>query len=108
MTDNEYVATAAAEKRLREVLAARIHGDIDALADAMLSGTRIEYKPRQKAVIVTMTLPDTAEPAAPLAKPEAPDEPMAQSLPAAAPAPAPGIGTLRFAVNEDDENIYAE
>lgn len=60
---NEYVATAAAEKRLREVLAAKLPypTDADAIAELLLSGeVGIEYKPRAKAVLITLPLPDKA------------------------------------------------
>ena len=58
----DYVATAAAEKRLREILAARFgEHDIEDLAQALLSSdVQIEYKPRLKAVLVTIPLPDKA------------------------------------------------
>jgi hypothetical protein len=63
---NDYVATAAAEKRLREVLAARLGRDydIDEIADALLADTKIEYKARAKQVGITLDLPDKATPKA--------------------------------------------
>ena len=64
MSENDYVATAAAQKRLREVLTVAFkHTDdafIDSLADALLSHAGIEYKPRAKAVLITLELPDKA------------------------------------------------
>lgn len=71
MSDNEYVATAAAEKRLREVLADRLAGvceedrggvTADNLTYILLDGAKIEYKPRTKTVLISLTLPDTAKP----------------------------------------------
>lgn len=63
MTDNDYVATAAAEKRLREVLAAEpafTQELADAIADSLLAGAKIEYKARAKQVTITLDLPDKA------------------------------------------------
>lgn len=63
---NSYVATAAAEKRLREVLGANdiarflTDNQLDAVALALLDNAKIEYKPRLKAVLVTLPIPDTA------------------------------------------------
>lgn len=60
MSDSsEYVATAAAEKRLREVL-----GDLatDALVARLCEGVKVEYKPRLKSVVLTVGLPDAATP----------------------------------------------
>lgn len=71
MTDNDYVATAAAEKRLREVLADRLadvceedRGGVtaDNLTYILLNGAKIEYKPRTKTVLISLALPDTAKP----------------------------------------------
>ena len=64
---NDYVATAAAEKRLREVLTARLGeyceedtGGVtaDNLAYILLSGAQIEYKSRAKQVVISLDLPE--------------------------------------------------
>ncbi len=62
-TENEYVATALAEKRLREVLNDRLPQDssvVDALAVVLLDGAEIEYLPRKKAVSIRLRIPETA------------------------------------------------
>lgn len=62
MPENEYVATAAAEKRLREVLADRLPGasvsNVDDLATVLLDGSEIDYKPRTRKVTISLTLPE--------------------------------------------------
>jgi hypothetical protein len=64
VSENDYVATAAAEKRLREVLADRLPGasttNVEGLALALLNGSKIEYKARAKQVTITLDLPDKA------------------------------------------------
>jgi hypothetical protein len=64
LSENDYVATAAAQKRLREVLAGQFAypTDSDAMADVLLSAptVKIEYKARAKQVVITLDLPDTA------------------------------------------------
>ena len=64
MSENEYVATAAAQKRLREVLTGYLgHIDsriVETFADALLAVAQIEYKPRAKAVLISLPLPDKA------------------------------------------------
>lgn len=62
MSDNDYVATAAAEKRLREVLDDRLPGGfhVEDIAVALLAGAKIEYKPRTKQVLISLDLPDKA------------------------------------------------
>lgn len=64
MSENDYVATAAAEKRFREVLAARFPNHtldlIEELAARLLADTKIEYKARAKQVTITLDLPDKA------------------------------------------------
>lgn len=64
MSENEYVATAAAQKRLREVLTGYLgHIDdriVETFADALLAVAQVEYKPRAKAVLITVGLPDKA------------------------------------------------
>lgn len=64
MSENEYVATAAAQKRLREVLTGYLgHIDsriVETFADALLAVAQVEYKPRAKAVLITLPLPDKA------------------------------------------------
>jgi len=56
---SEYVATAAAEKRLREVL-----GDLatDDLVKALCENVQVEYKPRLKAVVLTVPIPNGSTP----------------------------------------------
>jgi len=68
MTDNDYVATATAEKRLREVLAERFGGSdgIDGgelayrVGDVLLAVAEITYLPRKKSVSITLRIPETA------------------------------------------------
>lgn len=64
MSENEYVATAAAQKRLREVLTGYLgHIDsriVETFSDALLAVAQVEYKPRAKAVLITLPLPDKA------------------------------------------------
>ena len=60
MSDSsDYVATAAAEKRLREVL-----GELatDELVARLCEGVKVEYKPRLKSVVLTVGIPDAATP----------------------------------------------
>lgn len=67
-TENDYVATATAEKRLREVLAERLGGpdSIDGgelayrLGDILLAVAEITYLPRKKSVSITLRIPETA------------------------------------------------
>lgn len=68
MSENEYVATAAAQKRLREVLTAAYEGldvHVETLADVLLENAKIEYKARAKQVVISLDLPDTATTAQP-------------------------------------------
>lgn len=63
MSENEYVATAAAQKRLREVLGGYL-GHIDSritetFADALLAVSKVEYKSRAKQVVISLDLPGT-------------------------------------------------
>lgn len=64
MSENDYVATAAAQKRLREVLTGYLgHIDdriVETFADALLSVATIEYKSRAKQVVISLDLPDKA------------------------------------------------
>lgn len=64
MSENDYVATAAAEKRLREVLSARMQYHTEALVEEiavlLLDGAQIEYKSRAKQVVISLDLPDKA------------------------------------------------
>lgn len=66
MTDNDFVATATAEKRLREVLAARFPhhtgGLVGELADTLLAGAEITYLPRKRSVSILLRYPETAAP----------------------------------------------
>lgn len=63
-TENDYAATAVAEKRLREILSVRFDHELpdmaDQMAEILLADTQIEYKPRAKAVTITITVPDKA------------------------------------------------
>ena len=62
-TENDYVATATAEKRLREVLNDRLPQDssvVDSLTLVLLDGAKIEYLPRKKSVSITLRVPETA------------------------------------------------
>lgn len=65
MSDNEYVATAAAEKRLREVLKDRLPGatdsNIEDLALVLLDGAKIAYKARSREVTISLILPETGK-----------------------------------------------
>jgi hypothetical protein len=65
VSENDYVATAAAEKRLREVLADRLPGatvrNVDDFAEVLLAGAKIEYKARSKQVVISLDIPDTAK-----------------------------------------------
>ena len=84
MSENEYVATAAAEKRLREVLADQLPHHTEALIEeiavALLDGTKIEYKSRAKQVTISLDLPETAATRKPkAADPEPGDVPQAQA-----------------------------
>lgn len=66
--ENDYVATATAEKRLREVLAERFGGPdgIDGgdlayrVGDVLLAVAEITYLPRKKSVSITLRVPETA------------------------------------------------
>lgn len=63
MTQNEYAATATAEKRLREVLTERLgESDLsDRLAAILLQHAEIEYLPRKKSVSIRLKVPEFAE-----------------------------------------------
>jgi hypothetical protein len=82
---NDYVATAAAEKRLREVLTDRFphHTEqlVEELAATLLFGAKIEYKARAKQVTITLDLPETAT----ARKPKAADGDTIDSGPAFSP-----------------------
>lgn len=62
--ENDYVATAAAQKRLNEVLVVALahttEAEVEALADALLRSATIEYKSRAKQVVISLDLPDKA------------------------------------------------
>lgn len=60
--ENDYVATATAEKRLREVLAHQFHdaGFLDDLSAVLLAGAEITYLPRKKSVSIVLRVPATA------------------------------------------------
>jgi len=62
--ENDYVATAAAQKRLNEVLVVALEHHTEALVEevsaALLSVAKIEYKARSKQVVISLDLPDTA------------------------------------------------
>jgi hypothetical protein len=64
LSENEYVATAAAQKRLREVLTGYLPSIdskiIETFADALLSTSTVEYKSRAKQVVISLDLPDKA------------------------------------------------
>ena len=62
MTENDYVATATAEKRLREVLAERFGESVDVqyLMDTLLNTAEITYLPRKKSVSILLRYPETA------------------------------------------------
>ena len=68
-TENDYVATATAEKRLREVLAERFGGSdgIDGgelayrVGDILLAVAEITYLPRKKSVSIVLQVPETAQ-----------------------------------------------
>lgn len=64
--ENDYVATATAEKRLREVLAERFAGTgpdtLDGLMSVLLAGAEITYLPRKKSVSIVLRVPATAGP----------------------------------------------
>jgi hypothetical protein len=62
--ENDYVATATAEKRLREVLAERFDHELpdmaDQMAEILLAGAEITYLPRKRSVAITLRVPATA------------------------------------------------
>lgn len=62
--ENDYVATAAAQKRLNEVLVVALahmtEAEVEQLADALLRSATIEYKSRAKQVVISLDLPDKA------------------------------------------------
>lgn len=62
MTENDYVATATAEKRLREVLEERFTDREFAgrLTTTLLSDAEITYLPRKKSVSIVLRVPATA------------------------------------------------
>jgi len=62
VTQNEYAATATAEKRLREVLEERFDNAVDVgyLADTLLNQAEIEYLPRKKSVSIRLKVPEFA------------------------------------------------
>lgn len=64
MADNDYVATATAEKRLREVLAVRFGSLtkdlIDELAAILLTDAEITYLPRKRSVSILLRYPEKA------------------------------------------------
>lgn len=60
--ENDYVATATAEKRLREVLRGKF-GECklaDDVAAVLLAETEITHLPRKKSVSITLRIPETA------------------------------------------------
>lgn len=59
---NEYTAVAGAEKRLREILDFDGFGlEIqDPIVRALTHGAEIEYKPRLKALVITIPIPQPA------------------------------------------------
>lgn len=85
MSENEYVATAAAEKRLREVLTDRLPGatesNVDDLALVLLDGAKIEYKARAKQVVISLDLPDVAATRKPKGAEVAPEGVTAETEP---------------------------
>lgn len=125
MSDNDYVATAAAEKRLREVLADRLPGatesNVDDLAIVLLDGAKIEYKSRAKQVAILLDLPDTAatkKPKAVAAKPDtddgstgsaeygAPPEPEAQEVRHTPPQPHLAAFQPQIDPDADYEDVH--
>lgn len=60
--ENDYVATATAEKRLRDVLTERFDNAVDTqyLMDTLLNAAEITYLPRKKSVSITLRIPETA------------------------------------------------
>jgi hypothetical protein len=60
--ENDYVATATAEKRLRDVLTERFDNAVDTqyLMDTLLNAAEITYLPRKKSVSITLRVPETA------------------------------------------------
>lgn len=63
---NDFVATATAEKRLREVLAERFNGEpeshIASIARVLLKDAEITYLPRKRSVSILLRYPETAAP----------------------------------------------
>lgn len=121
---NDYVATAAAEKRLREVLAVRFsYTDqifVDGLADMLLAEAQIGYKPRTKEVTISLKLPDKAAVKEALDKiATGTDTRTAEELVAAlenapaVPAPVPAApavmpGIMPFVAKPEPEDGYAD
>jgi hypothetical protein len=114
LSENEYVATAAAEKRLCEVLADKLGRDydIEEIALTLLHGAKIEYKARAKQVVISLDLPDTAATRKPKAADDfGPDHPGANDTPPdfgeTAPAP-PQPHIAPFQPKHDPEADYED
>lgn len=61
MTENDYVATATAEKRLREVLATMLpESGVEHVAQILLTDAEITYLPRKKSVSILLRYPEKA------------------------------------------------
>lgn len=59
---NEYTAVAGAEKRLRDLLKPAAAGELELndMVAALTAGAEIEYKPRLKAIVITLPIPEPA------------------------------------------------
>lgn len=118
---SEYVAVAAGEKRLLEILTPEFGPENAKRIVEILTGEGVsaDYKPRLKAVLLTVPMPDakTERPAAANVPPELVSEPVAETvddveigpdgvLPVASPAPiVPRFGgdfRPRTYADEDD------
>lgn len=115
--ENDYVATATAEKRLREVLAERFEDAVNVqyLMDTLLNSADITYLPRKKSVSIVLRVPETAPiaraprngdgaatpPTTPHAKEVATSgEPAAESATESSPPVAPSPRPARFGLYE--------
>lgn len=129
MTENDYVATATAEKRLRELLAERFSHHTEALVtelgDRLLANAEITYLPRKKSVSITLRYPETASqngggaatpPAASSARPaptgdEAAVESATGTPPPAAPSSQPKVarfGEFVPTATSNESDYFAE
>lgn len=112
--ENDYVATATAEKRLREVLADRFAGTgpdtLDGLMSVLLAGAEITYLPRKKSVSIVLRVPATAKngdgAATPRTEPESPGDgtPAGPAVESATGTPPPAAPSPR-AVNPNGSDV---